>query len=314
MTWIKNRFSSSELPIKLSIFYGWTIVFISALTLFFSGPGQTYSVSVFIDSYIQDFNWSRSLVSSIYSMGTLFAGLIMGIVGRFFDRFGHRIMTTAIAVFFGVACLGMSLIYNATLLLIGFFLIRLLGQGSMGLSSATLVPQWFMSKKGRALSFVSFGAIVSSMLLPPLNTWLIQTYGWQFVWRLWAVLLCVVMAPAAMLFIRNRPEEVDLLPDNREATYAFDEREYEQEETWTFREAIRTRSFWLLIFCTVVPAAIDTGLIFHQVSVMSQVGLAPEIAAIILSVMAVVRIPVVLVAGSIADKVPSRYLLVITTG
>jgi MFS family permease len=314
MSWIRKRISSSKLPFKSSFFFGWVIVFLSALTLFFSGPGQTYSVSVFIDSYIHDFGRSRSIVSSMYSIGTLFAGLAMGVVGNLFDRFGHRIMTTLIAFVFGVACLWMSLVNNAPLLLAGFFLIRLLGQGSMGLSSTTLVPQWFMSKKGQALSFVSLGGTMSSALLPPINNWLIQTYGWRFGWQVWAFLLCTVMAPVALLFIRNSPEEFGLLPDNRLDTYALDEKKFLKEENWTLKQAVRTRSFWLIIFCAMVPAAIGTGLIFHQVSIMSQIGLAPENAALVLSMMALVRIPVVLVSGPIADRVPIRYLLVTTTG
>ena len=87
----------AELPFQSSFFYGWIIVAVSATTLFFSGPGQTYSVSSFIDSYISEFGWSRAVVSSMYSVGTLIAGLLMGFMGSFFDKRGHRFMTTIIA-------------------------------------------------------------------------------------------------------------------------------------------------------------------------------------------------------------------------
>ena len=39
------------------------MVIVSSLVIFFSGPGQTYSVSVFIDSYINEYGWSRSVGS-----------------------------------------------------------------------------------------------------------------------------------------------------------------------------------------------------------------------------------------------------------
>ncbi|ENH95815.1 MFS-type transporter [Gracilibacillus halophilus YIM-C55.5] len=70
-------------------YYGWFIVFIGALGVFFSGPGQTYSNSMFVDEYIKEFDWSRSEVSSLYSIATLVAGFIMMGVGRFIDRFGN---------------------------------------------------------------------------------------------------------------------------------------------------------------------------------------------------------------------------------
>ena len=284
--------------------------------MFFSGPGQTYSVSTFIDSYISEFGWSRSIVSGMYSAGTLAAGLAMGVVGNVFDRRGYRLVTAVVAVLLGFACVWMSLVSSVPMLFVGFLLIRLLGQGSLSLSSSTMIPQWFILKKGRALSYASLGGVLSSAVLPPLNTWIIQTYGWKMGWRFWAVLLVLVMAPVSYLLIRNKPEDVGLLPDNLQlSTFSKSSGEvFLDEVSWTLGEAIRTRCFWLLLFCRMVPSAITTGLVFHQVSVMAQVGLPLEAAAVVLSAMAIVRLPVTLVAGQIADRVPTRYLIALSQG
>jgi hypothetical protein len=56
-----------------SFFYGWYIVFIGVISLFFSIPNQTYSNAIFIDFYILNFNWDRSLVSELYSAGWIAA-------------------------------------------------------------------------------------------------------------------------------------------------------------------------------------------------------------------------------------------------
>jgi MFS family permease len=245
----------------------------------------------------------------MYSMGTLAAGLLMGFVGNFIDRRGHRAMTTAIALIFGLACLGMSLVNSPITLLAGFFSIRLLGQGSMSLSSSTLVPQWFIRKKGRALSLVSIGGAVGSALLPPLNTWIIEHWGWKAGWRTWTALLWLVMAPAAYLLTRDRPEDVGLAPDDETRSRIVTEANtLPPGESWTVREAMSTRSFWLLLFCVMIPSAINTGLIFHQISIMDQLGVYAQSAATIMSIMALIRLPVVLVAGQIADRVPARYV------
>ena len=307
----ENPGRASTLPFRPPFFYGWVIVGLAALTMFFSGPGQTYSVSTFIDSYIGEFGWSRSTVSGMYSMGTLAAGFFMGFVGNFFDRKGHRFMTPVIALLMGLACFGMSFVGTPVALMAGFFSIRLLGQGSMSLSSSTLVPQWFVRKRGRALSLVSLGGAASSATLPLLNTWIIQTYGWRTGWRVWAALLWIVMAPIAYIITRDRPEDMGLIPDGEEATtMAPEDSPTTAEVNWTAGEAVRTRSFWLLLFCVMIPSAINTGLIFHQVSIMDQVGVSVEAAAAVLSTMALTRLPVVLVAGQIADRVPPRYLQV----
>jgi MFS family permease len=301
----------NRLPLKLPIFYGWVIVMVSALTMFFSGPGQSNSVSVFVDSYIEEFGWSRTMVSGMYSTGTLIAGLLMGGVGGIFDRLGHRKSTTAVAILFGIACFWMSRVESIVMLFVGFFLIRLLGQGSMGLSSSTLVPQWFVSKRGVALSLVSLGGVLMSVILPPVNTWLIKVYGWRTSWNVWAVLLCAIMAPVAFIFIRNRPEEVGLLPDNAKVDYTRYDVEFDsKEESWTVREALGTRSFWLLLVPNVVTSAVGTGIIFHLISIMGERGISPEVAALIFSISAMIRLPVGFGAGWIADRVHPRYLLI----
>ncbi|MCW4040877.1 MAG: MFS transporter, partial [Candidatus Bathyarchaeota archaeon] len=237
------------MPIDTSLYYGWIMVFVSALTTFFSGPGQTYSVSTFIDSYIQQFGWSRSTVSTMYSLGTLTSGLLMGFIGNLFDRKGHRIMTTFVAIGLSLACVWMSVVQNPVMLLGGFFLIRLFGQGSMSLSSMTLPLQWFSRRRGFVLSLVSIGGVLSSALFPPLNTWLIHSLGWKEGWRIWALLLGVIMTPIAYLFIRNRPEDLGLSPDTLKPVESVrsDGATLKEDELWTLREALATRSFWMLL-------------------------------------------------------------------
>lgn len=75
-----NNSFMREIPMKPTInppfYYGWLIVAIAALSHFFSGPGQTFSNAIFIDYYIEEFGWSRSTVSGIYSAVTLLAGFM----------------------------------------------------------------------------------------------------------------------------------------------------------------------------------------------------------------------------------------------
>lgn len=300
---------SNKPPIKTKFYYGWVMVALAGFTLYFSGPGQTYSVSVFIDSYISKFGWSRSTVSGMYSMGTLVAGMLMGIIGRLFDRYGHRKMGTAVALAFGVALMFMSTINSVSMLFIGFFLIRLLGQGSMSLIGTTLVPQWFIKKRGRALSIVSIFGAMSLATLPPVNTWIIQNYGWENGWRVWAVVLWVLVAPVIYYLIRTRPEDVGLFPDNEEQFSVEGDAFEIEEESWTLKEAIRTPAFWMIIYAIIVPSAIVTGCVFHQISILGQAGLTPERAALISSITSLIRLPLVLAAGQLADRVQLRYLL-----
>ncbi|WP_117168334.1 MFS transporter [Paraliobacillus sediminis] len=298
-----------------NFYYGWMIVFIAGLGIFFSGPGQTYSNSAFIDQYINDFGWSRSQVSGVYSAATLCAGLIMMFVGRFIDRFGQRTMMVTVGTLFALACFFNSMVSSIWMLAIGFFLIRLLGQGSMSLIPSTLVAQWFIKKRGFAFSIMTLGSFISAALFPIMNTWLIQTWDWQFAWRFWGVALLVIFLPFALFGVRNKPEDMGLVPDGK-----VDAKKKKSilgaatadpaQEDWTLREATKTKTFWFLIACIGIPAMVNTGITFHIFSIFDSQALSLEVAATVLSLMAVVGIPMSLLAGYLTDRLPTNYFLI----
>ncbi|TCK90504.1 cyanate permease [Natranaerovirga hydrolytica] len=296
---------------KVPFYYGWVIVVIAAIGYFFSGPGQTYSISIFINEYIQEFNWSRSLVSGIYSGATLCAGFLLFIVGKMVDDHGHKKVSIVITFLLAFACIWSSFIINPIMLLIGFFMLRLFGQGSMTLISSTLVPQWFIKKRAFALSLISLGMVIGSSIVPPVNMFMNQTFGWRFTWRIWGILLIVIFIPIVYVFLYNKPEDIGLLPDNKKIENEETEEKNKviEEISWTLNEAAKTRSFWLMLFNQAVPSMISTGIIFHFVSILGENGLRPEIAAMVLSVMAVVSFPLTFIGGYVLDKVEVHYIV-----
>lgn len=304
----------------LPFFYGWIIVFIGGLGFFFSGPGQTYSVSVFIESFIENLGLTRSMISIFYSVGTLLAGMIIIFVGKQIDRFGHRNIITIIAAVFGAVCLYMSFIINPVMLFAGFFLIRLFGQGSMIIGPSTLVPRWFEKKRGRALSLVSVGGIIAAGLMPPFNIWMINNWGWRMGWRFWAIAILLVMVPLAWSLIRNSPADIGLSPDGivRDTCHRSQSNDEEYSKgkksvvTMNLAEARRTSSFWLLHFSFFSFSMIITGITFHIVSIFKEQGLPAEVAALTLSITAILSFPVTLIAGVLLDKIKIRYVLIST--
>ncbi len=306
------KLKKTEQPFKTPFFYGWFIVFIGGLALFFSGPGQTYSISVFINSYIEDFGWSRSMVSSLYSVATISAGFILIPIGRLIDKHGQRTMAVVIGLLLALACLWNSAVSGPVTLFFGFFMIRLFGQGSMVIIPSTLIPRWFITKRGRALSFMTLGIFVSSALLPPLNTFIINKWSWSAAWQVWALLILLIFLPLAALLIRDKPEDIELLPDGKidlSKTDKNHQRNISYDYSFSLNEAIKTRTFWLVLVCVATPALINTALTFHLVSILGERGLEPLQAAAVLSTMAVSGFPFSLLAGYIADRAATRISL-----
>lgn len=299
---------------KFTFYYGWIIVSIAALGLFFSGPGQTYGISVFINSYINDFGWSRSLVSSIYSAATLIAGLILPIVGRKIDKGGHRKTIFVISILLGITCLWMSFVSNPIMLFLGFIFLRLFGQGSMSLIPSTLVCQWFIKRRGLALSIMTLGGVISSATLPIINNYLINKMGMKFTWVVWTLALVCIMMPLGWIFVRNKPEDLNLVPDgdtkndDSKLRVKTNTVKIKNEINWTVKEAMRTRAFWLMLFCMTIPSMINTGLTFHMISIIEEKGFSSMFAASILSITALIQLPLNFIAGFVVDRVKVHYI------
>lgn len=294
-----------------SFHYGWVIIAIAALSQFFSGPGQTYSNSIFIDYYIEDFGWSRSKVSGIYSAATLAAGLLLFFVGRLIDRNGSRKMAVVVSLALAVSCFFNSFVTSLVMLFIGFFFIRLLGQGSMALISSSLIPQWFVKKRGRAISIAAIGGLVSSAAFPLLNVWLIEAFGWRMSWMILGIIIIIFFTPLALFLIQNSPEDMGLLPDNGDAKKSTETKNYVKEVSWTVKEAAKTKAFWLLLFCAAIPGIVNTGLTFHLVSIFNERSLSLEAAASVLSLTALIGLPVTFLTGVLLEKIKVRYMLAV---
>ncbi|NDL68781.1 MFS transporter [Clostridiales bacterium F-3ap] len=300
------------MEMRKKIYYGWVIVAVAALGQFFSGPGQTFSISLFINAYIDKFGWSRTLLSSLYSFATLAAGLLLPFVGRKIDRIGYRKMIAIVPFLLALTGVWMGMVRTPAMIFLGFMFLRLFGQGSMSLIPSALVSQWFIRKRGLALSFMTLGMVASSAAFPQMNNWLLENYGIEQAWRFIALLLVVVMVPAGWLLVRDRPEAVGLLPDGETKPEMPEipeggEAVGEDHSEWTLGEAFRVRSFWLLLFCMTIPSMINTGMIFHLVSIMEEKGQPPVFAATILSSIAMVQLGMNFVAGYVVDKTkPNR--------
>lgn len=309
--------SHSRLVSKSPIFYGWIIMLIGTLGMIMSSPGQTYVVSIFIESFITDLGISRSLVSTLYTLGTLVGSFVLPIVGYQIDRHGARLIVVLITALFGFACVYMGYVQNAFMLGLGFIALRMLGQGSLGLVCTNIINQWWVRRRGMVMGISGMaGSLISLGGFPNLVNWLIPTYGWRSTYILLGIVLTFVMAPVAFIFFRNHPEEHGLQPDGGESrTFRFRKRKQVMarltEVNWTLREAMHTSVFWILVASLSAISMLSTGLFFHMVSIFTDNGLTHNLAAAVFVPIAVTTAVVNWGSGLLVDRVPVRILLAI---
>lgn len=299
--------------VRLPFFYGWLIVLIAGLAHFASGPGQTYIASVFMGPIIEEFGWSKTMFSGLYTAGSLTAAALMFLAGRLIDRFGVRIVLTAACALLGGAAFWMTAVNSAAWLYVGIAALRTLGQGTLPLVSTTMVALWFTRKRGRATAIASLGSGVSQAVFPILAHALISGFGWRNAWVGLAVVVWAVLLLPAVLFVRRDPESVGMRPDGEPAPAGMRVGRINPikpaDHDFSLREALRTKTLWLLIAAGMAMPLIMTGLTLHHVPLMQQKGLGAGTAAAAFSMFGPMLLAGNFIGGLLCDKVENRYVL-----
>jgi MFS family permease len=289
-----------DLPNKTPFYYGWVIWVVGTIGIIATAPGQSYSVSLFIDHIIEDLSLSRSALSSYYGIGTLIASLTLTWVGKNIDKHGNRKVGVIVSILFAITLILFSKINSTLALLFGFIGIRGLGQGSLSMVSSTAISKWFNKKRGRVLSYaIVLLFIFQSFYIPKLQI-LIENIGWRQAWVFLGIAIAVTILPTIWIFMRNTPEDFNLIPDGvkseetNEVSFS--------EENWTLKEVQKTPLFWVFLLSRAAPAAFGTGLIFHQLLIFSKMGHSASVASATFSKISLITAGVSLFSGYLVDN------------
>lgn len=297
----------------------------SAAAQFMSAPGQSYSVSAFKKPMQDTLGISETNVSFAYSVATIVSGLVLPWTGRMIDRFGARVVLPIAAGLLGLSCVVMSFVTNVPLLYVGFTLIRCLGQGAMWLVGTWIVGEWFLRKRGLATAVSGLGSSLSVVLFPVLNLYLIKQFGWQSTWQILGAIVAITVVVPAVLFLRNRPEDIGLHPDGIAPASDGEPEDGSQEgtepviptpvanqptdESWTLKEVLVDATFWKLLSVGVCAGMIGTGLVFHQETIFAAHGISKDLAMWLISIQAAIGTVAAFWAGSLTDRYPAEKLL-----
>lgn len=293
-------------------FYGWLIVLIGALTVFSSGPGQSYLFSVFIDPIIEDTGLTRTTVSALYAVGTILSASMVFIISGIADRKGPRWTLTLIAFLFGLACFSMALANGWLLIAIALAALRGLGQGALPINSTLLIAQWFVQRRGRAMAIAGLGAPIATATLPPLSRVLIEQVGWHGAYLVFGLFIWIVLIPLTLIVVRNQPEDVGMYPDGaRQPPAGESPRHAGRNVGPSRREVLGSKLFWLLALPIAIPSLVDTALIFHQADLFADRGLNADVAAAVFLPFAIASASSSMISGFLIDRFGPRNVFIV---
>jgi MFS family permease len=289
--------------IKGAGFYGWWLLPILCLVYSIPIGFALYGPPVINTFMAEDLGWQRGQVNVGYSIIGVMLGMGALIIPWLINRFGPRKTIAIGGIIIALCSVLMALLAQVCITVAGhpypvmywiicFFL-------GLGLSFSTVVPiqtlvlLWFNVHRALALGLVLGGGAIGGFIYPQLISASIINYGndWRVGWYAIA-LACVIGAVIALIAVRNRPEDLGQHPDGLDpeaerAAIAHTKhrliRTYRTPVNWSFRDAVKTRSLWLIVAATAfifflwqavltqTPAhlqdrgfsPVDTQLIFH---------------------------------------------------
>ncbi len=301
------------------IFYGWYIVGVGFLANVASSFALASTLSIFLKPLTAEMGISRGVFSLLRSGEAMIGAGLAPLVGTLVDRHGGRVLMALGAVIVGLGYLilghvesfGQFAAIRLTLVTFGDALM-----GSMVVN--VVVSQWFVRRRGRAMAFTSMGVGFAKVCMPVVAAWLLLTLGWRQTWVVFGVLTAALLVLPALFVVRRTPEDMGLRPDGdaeptiQDKSIPTSKKSWEEDlvkasnTVWTRAEAVRTKTFWLLVVTFGISSIGVTGLNLHVYPYVTDLGHSPVIAATVMSVIASMQLASPLVWGFLVERLDAR--------
>ena len=286
----------------MKIQYGWVMVAVGAVITCVA-MGALFALPVYLQPMSAATNWSRAGISGAMTIGFIVMGVAGFGWGVLSDRIGPRPVVMIAAVLLGAGLLLASQAPNLLVFQIAYG--GLIG-ASGGAFFAPLISAtvgWFEKRRALAVSLVSIGGGIAPMIVSPIATILIETYGWRFAMSATGIVALVLLLPVSLL-VRRPPGVAEQAPVGAPKT---------PQAGFLPKgavDALKTTPFIVLAVTFFFCCGAHSGPIFHTVSYAIFCGAAPLAATSIYSVEGIAGLFGRVICGYLADRYGVKKVIV----
>ncbi|MCY4071431.1 MAG: MFS transporter [Chloroflexi bacterium] len=257
------------------IYYGWYIALALAITETVSFGVIFYAFSVFITPMEAEFGWSRGEISGAFSLMWLITGIFAFPVGYWLDKHGSRLLMTLGSIGATVMVLLWSRVTTLPEFVVVMALLGFCSTAVLYEPAFIVIANWFVSKRGRALAFLTFIAGFASTIFIPLADALLVAQGWRQAVFILGVLLGAITIPLHALVLRRRPRDLGLQPDGESQPA-----QQGKSESISLGEAVRSRFFWILTLAFALSSLCIVAVRVHFIPLLIGMGIHSSSAAV----------------------------------
>ena len=300
---------------RLPFFYGWVIVAVVFVTMGIAVNART-AFSLLFPPILDEFGWDRGTTAGAFSFGFIVSAVMSPSLGRLMDKRGPLVVNELGVILMGAGLLLATLVQQPWQLYATLGM--LVGGGSVCLGytgQGLFLPNWFVRRRGLAMSLAFSGVGVGSVILLPWLQGVIARAGWRSACLALGIVVLVLLLPLNLL-VRRRPDDIGLQSDGDRMSRATAARATSANVVdppwaavdWTLGRAMRTARFWWIAvgyFCALFAwYAVQV----HQTKYLVEIGFSPELAAWALGGVSLAGIPGQIGLGHLSDRIGREFV------
>ncbi len=242
---IQNQSLTSDWKTK---YYPWIICFSGLLTLIVVNGLTTTALSVFDKIFLEEFQWSREELKVRESITNGVTLLFIFISGVIIDKIRVKKMLLFGTLTLAITLASYSFIHNKFEAYIAHFFLGISMITAGSVSCIILVSSWFNEKRGLAIGIVLVGTSLGSAIFSPLNTHLLQDFGWRNTFQILAIFPLLAFL-FIYFFVKNSPAEIGIFALGFKKNIEKNVNSDLLKQGMSYKSATKTHLFWLICTC-----------------------------------------------------------------
>ena len=319
---------ASRLRDTFPFYYGWIVVGASSTVVFARMAPAITTLTVLIFPMSQQLGWSRTLIAGSVSAGAIASLVLSPVVGWAIDRYGARPVLVVSVAGLGLAMVSLAWATVPFTFYLAFAAGRVVFHTSAPIGASTVAARWFIRKRGRAIGIIFLFGAIGGIVFTMVASLVVESHGLRATWIAIGLVVLVFSVAPPLLLVAERPEDIGLLPDGVEPDLAMPSTEDQRavrpgfsgeqaavitqvrrddDDSWTLREAVGTRAFWVLVSMGFTSFFVHTSIGVHMGAYFRDIGLGAISAALAVSLSWIVSAVFSVTWGWVTDRIEVRY-------
>ena len=245
---------------KSKIFYGWWVVLGCIIITTTMVPPIMSLSNKFLIQVTTDMNISRGAFTLA---NTILQGLgifISPIVAKKLAGGDMKKIQSVSIVGFAAAYASYSLAQSPIHLYISAFFVGIFYLNSTLIPVSMMVTNWFIKKRGFAMSLAMAGIGLGGTIFSPIVTNLLGAYGWRKTYLIMAGIILVCGLPTSLFILKKSPADMGLEPYGAgEETSSTSAQTVEKGVKLSVKESKGKLFFWVLMVGMICNGLINSG-------------------------------------------------------